>query len=150
MSVRNASSPDSLSQVSVTKARSMLLSVRKSLIASVFSLHVWQFMCTACNLLELAGFECWGRRGTGVIAGMDGFWRGSGSVVKCRSHRRKVRGSIPALVTSFHPWERCFTLLTPVHPAVFKMGTGRKDSERIVGCLSCSAYSSSLVCPPGG
>ena len=73
MSVRNASSPDSLSQVSVTKARSMLLSVRKSLIASVFSLHVWQFMCTACNLLELAGFECWGRRGTGVIAGMDGF-----------------------------------------------------------------------------
>ena len=71
-------------------------------------------------------------------------------MVERRSHKPSVSGSIHALATSFHPWERCFTLLTPVHSAVFEMGTGRKDSERIVGCLSCSAYSSSLVCPLWG
>ena len=65
------------------------------------------------------------------------------------SHRQKVRGSIPALATSLHLGKMCFTLGTPVHPSVFKMGMGRKDSKRIVGCLSCSAHSSSLVCPPG-
>ena len=53
--------------------------------------------------------------------------------------RRSVDRALPCAI-SFHPWERCFTLISSVHPAVFKMGTGREDSERIVGCLSCSAY----------
>ena len=39
-----------------------------------------------------------------------------------------------------YPWERYLAPISSVHPAVFKMGTGRKDSERIVGCLKCRAY----------
>ena len=58
-----------------------------------------------------------------------------GSVVARRSYGQKVRGSNPALVTSFHPLERCFTPITPVHLAVFKMGMGGKYSERIVAAL---------------
>ena len=38
-----------------------------------------------------------------------------------------------------YPWERYLAPISSVNPAVFKMGTGRKDSERIVGCLSCRA-----------
>ena len=63
--------------------------------------------------------------------------------------RRSVDRALPC-ATSFHPWERCFTLISSVHPAVFKMGTGREDSERIVGCLSCSAYKQLSCMPPGG
>ena len=62
---------------------------------------------------------------------------------KERSNKIVIRGGCRASVsqaTSFHPWESCFPLISSVHPAVSKMGTGREDSERIVGCLSCSAY----------
>ena len=34
-----------------------------------------------------------------------------------------VRGSNLALAASFRPWERRFTSISSVHPAVFKMGT---------------------------
>ena len=48
-----------------------------------------------------------------------------------------VRGSNLALAASFHPWERWFTSITSVHPAVngyliqFREGTKGSDGEEI-------------------
>ena len=52
-----------------------------------------------------------------------------------RNGMKMVRGSIPALGTSFYPWERCFTLLTPVHPNGY--GTQRQRKNCWLPKLQC-------------
>ena len=52
-------------------------------------------------------------------------------MVERRSHEPKVRGSISSLAT----WESYLISITPVHPAVFKMGTGREENECILVLL---------------
>ena len=50
-----------------------------------------------------------------------------------------VRGSNHARAASFRPWERRFTSISSVHPAVFKVGTQLQAVER--SCQSVEVHS---------
>ena len=78
-------------------------------------------------------------------------WRGCSLAVRHWSHKPMVRGSNLALAASFRPWERRFTSISSVHPAVFKLGTRQQAVERSCQSVECIRPKglSTFLCFPG-